>query len=491
MKHAIICCFLFFMPAISQGQKQGNIWYFSGHAGMDFTHGVPVLITGGQTGGGNTQEGTSCIADSAGNLLFYSDATAIFNRNHQVMTNSVGLFGNTSSTQGCIIVPKPGSDSLFYVFTSDAQENYPGNPRGYNYSVVDMCLNNGLGDVISGQKNIHLTDSGTEKLCAAADGQGGYWIMGHKMFTDEFHAWHLTSAGITDTVVSHTGIVHGGNGNVNSSISQMKFNPACTRLALALQNTPEAIMEIFDFNPATGLVNNPCHIVIDTSRYLAACYGLEFSPDGSRLYVGHTAADTFRAIYQFTVTGATCNAIQASKDTICVSKVPVTWFFGMQAGPDGKIYVAIYGVGSIIGCINYPNLTGSAVAYDSAVFTLPVGSFIPLRMFPGFVAGYKYHNGLVGPCAVLPAGMESVARDEIASFFPNPVNGTAILNISPQTDIRAMHIVVKDAVGRIIKTVPVSKHQLSLDLSELAAGAYFYLLLQHNQTVKTDKFLVR
>src|SRR5690606_24228892 len=109
----------------------------------------PIALTDGQL----TQiEGCATIADSSGNLLFYTDGIDVYNANHTLMPNGTGLNGNPSSSQSAIIVPKPASENLFYIFTVDAE----GGPNGLSYTLIDMNLEGGLGDVVLGNKNIQL-----------------------------------------------------------------------------------------------------------------------------------------------------------------------------------------------------------------------------------------------------------------------------------------------------------------------------------------------
>jgi hypothetical protein len=108
-------------------------------------------------------EGSSSICDANGQLLFYSNGETIYNRNHNIMLNGDKLSGNISSVQSCLIVPVPGNDSIYYLFTSDAIEN--GYTKGYSYSIVNMRRDNGNGEVIV--KNTLLYAPSTERLTAA------------------------------------------------------------------------------------------------------------------------------------------------------------------------------------------------------------------------------------------------------------------------------------------------------------------------------------
>jgi hypothetical protein len=122
--------FVLCLPLLGLAQKEGNIWYFGQNAGLDFNSGSPVALTDGML---NSIEGCASICDANGDLLFYTDGMTVYNKNHGVMPNGTGLLGNSSSTQSAIIVKKPMSNNLYYIFTVDG---ISGNAGGLNYSVV-------------------------------------------------------------------------------------------------------------------------------------------------------------------------------------------------------------------------------------------------------------------------------------------------------------------------------------------------------------------
>src|SRR5437773_2346307 len=98
-------------------QKQAERWYFGINAGLNFNSGQPVVMTDGAL---STAEGCSSIADSNGQLLFYTDGITVYNKQHHAMANSGDLMGDISSTQSALIVPTPGNAQQYYVFTTDA-----------------------------------------------------------------------------------------------------------------------------------------------------------------------------------------------------------------------------------------------------------------------------------------------------------------------------------------------------------------------------------
>ena len=139
----------------SFAQNQANIWYFGDKAGLDFSSGSPVVLTNGAL---QTFEGCASYSDEEGNLLFYSNGGGrdplqsgqitgkIWNRNHEVMYdmgNTEG--GGFSSAQSSIIIPKPGVDNQYYLFTMEEVEfdiggSVAGQPfgRGLSYFEIDM-----------------------------------------------------------------------------------------------------------------------------------------------------------------------------------------------------------------------------------------------------------------------------------------------------------------------------------------------------------------
>lgn len=78
---------IFIIPFMCFAQKQGNIWYFGDHAGLNFNSGNPIPLTNGATYNDSYphSEGTSVICDSAGSLLFYTNGQKIWNKNHIII----------------------------------------------------------------------------------------------------------------------------------------------------------------------------------------------------------------------------------------------------------------------------------------------------------------------------------------------------------------------------------------------------------------------
>ena len=76
--------------------KRSNIWYFGNNAGMSFNTEPPIALLDGQL---VAREGCSAICDTAGNLLFYTNGSRVWNKNHVIMENGDSLMYIPSENQ--------------------------------------------------------------------------------------------------------------------------------------------------------------------------------------------------------------------------------------------------------------------------------------------------------------------------------------------------------------------------------------------------------
>jgi hypothetical protein len=265
------------LSTITEAQKEANFWYFGENAGLDFSNGSPIAITDGAL---STMEGCSSISSATGTLQFYTDGTNVWNRYNNVMPNGAGLLGDASSTQSAIIVPRPGSSDLYYIFTIDDVANGNGGANGLNYSLVDMTLDNWKGDIVSTVKNVLFTAPLCEKVTAVGHSNGiDTWVIAHKWGTNSFYSYLVTVDGVNETpIISSAGDVI--SGEINNAKGYMKVSPNGDKIAKA--NAGMGTLEIFDFNNTTGIVSNVLKDYISGTDP----YGVEFSPNSSLLYVG-------------------------------------------------------------------------------------------------------------------------------------------------------------------------------------------------------------
>jgi len=376
-------------------QNEAAIWYFGENAGLDFNSGAPVALTDGAM---ITQEGCATISDGNGNLLFYTSGVTVWDRAHNSMPNGTGLLGDFSSSQSAIVVPDPGNPDLYYVFTVDDL----GGDNGFQYSVVDMTLNGGLGDVTL--KNIPLTTPVAEKLTAVEHANGtDIWVLVHTYGNDQFLAYLVTPTGlITTPVVSAVGEnlpLHSGALGVGG---YMKISPDGQFLAYVTGTGRDR--HLFRFDTLTGQVSDfielNSYFPASTNTVLNSSYGVEFSSDSSKLYV--TSSNFFQNftsednIHQFDLTNYSEAAILASGVEIAPMRPGQDG--AIQLGIDGKIYITELGENAL-SVINNPNLGGLACNYVSSAVPLVSGVSrlgLPPFIQSFFVVGLRARNFCLG-----------------------------------------------------------------------------------------------
>ncbi|XLS28055.1 T9SS type B sorting domain-containing protein [Flavobacteriaceae bacterium M23B6Z8] len=406
MKKAIIYIVAFFTFVQVWSQGEAAYWYFGKNAGIYFdpiTKDVSVLTDGAL----NTFEGCSSISDENGNLQFYSDGVTVWDRNHNIMPNGTELKGDESSTQSGLIVPHPTIPNIYFLFTVDEPHNAnfstidiidvqgdgDGFNNGLNYSVVDMTLNGGLGDVVPGQKNIPLLtydpndrlENGykcSEKITAVEGAEDDtFWVITH--FTRTFYAFKIDANGVNEVPVrSSLEPEIPVEGYRRNALGYLKASPDGTKIAAAFFSVSEipgadapGLLTLFDFNNANGRVNNP--VILYEGD---APYGVEFSLETRKLYavVGRGSGGGGNSLlFQYDLRRAD---IRNSRTLIDESE---DYNYGaLQLGLDGKIYrsqidflqVGAGTTGKYLGVIENPEARAADVIYNPQAIYLDVNN---------------------------------------------------------------------------------------------------------------------
>ena len=368
---------LFFCSA--NGQKEASHWYFGENAGLDFTSGIPVADTSGSL---NTLEGCATISNVLGELLFYTDGTSVWNKDHSVMPTGNGLYGDSSSSQSAIIVPKPDAINIYYIFTVD----WGGGNKGLNYYVVDMTLDGGLGDVVGNNNsptpNNLIVSPTSEKITAVkVTDEDAFWVISFKEGT--FYVFKIDSNGIDKTPI---------NGNSGFSIIEdprgyLKSSPDGTKIVSANMTTGTFI---YDFDSATGIVSYERQLDLNGEFG----YGVEFSPLSKKLYLS-TGNLTFNnetgeinpaveKLFQFNIDIPNPTSTNFNETRVELHSYSNTRA-ALQIGIDGKIYRAIDRT-NFLGVIDNPEGDGLAANYVHNAINL--GNKISRQGLPPFIQSF-------------------------------------------------------------------------------------------------------
>jgi hypothetical protein len=471
MKKVLPALMLLFasLPLFAQGPS--SYWYFGQGAGLRFTNYTAVPDTLGKL---FTAEGSAVISDQSGNLLFYTHGTTIWNKNHQVMPNGSGLYGGAgTTTQSSIIINVPLDNDRYYVFTVEAQAGFHGGYGGISYSEVDMSLDNGNGDVIN--KNTPLLTPTAEKLNAVHHYNGrDVWVVCQEYGSNKKYAWLITPTGLNTTpVVSSTGVVHTG-GDVNSCAQgHMKFSSDGTKLAeiYGYSSGFKDSIELFDFDNLTGVISNPVKI---GAAFGTGFYGLEFSPDGSKIY----GTSWSSIMYQWDLSAGSSTAINNSRTTIVAVPFSPTMHKtgGIQLGIDGKIYVSMGASSDSLGVIHNPNQAGTNCNFVENGLYLH-GKRCDMGL-PNF--NQSYFNSTASS-----SGKSAYAgKAALITAYPNPFT-SRISVLNEMENAPEMTLTVTDIMGRTVFTANSAEaggnYHPAIDLEFLENGTYFLIVNIKNE----------
>lgn len=399
--------------------QRANIWYFGQNAGIDFNglpDNPPVAISGPL----NTPEGTSVISDRNGQVIFSTDGMRIYDKNDVEITPAPappGLGGDPDATQSALIIPVPGDETLFYIFTT--QPVHGTGSYELRYSLFDLKLNNGQGGLA--EYNQLLFSKSTERITS-----NGNWLIAHEFGNNSFRAYQITQQGIGNPVISAIGSDHLFSEEVHGR-GYMEIG-AQNRLAVAL-STPGVsnVVEVFDFVDSTGVVTNFRTANLNSAS--GQVYGLEISPGGNKLFA--TLSDATSQIVEF--------AFDSLGNPYFKNRVTQPARLGaMQMGPDGQIYVAIDG-SSNLGTFTANEDTTQVTALPTPLqaFALAGGTQSRLGL-PNFVQtianqaqtpGFTFAGACVGDSTTFSASGKDPVIDKFDWFFGD---GQALTDGGPE-----------------------------------------------------------
>jgi gliding motility-associated-like protein len=304
--------------------QRANVWYFGQNAGIDFNQQPAVSVAGPV----NSPEGVSVISDRNGEVIFSTDGVRVYDRQDVEITTDVngnpitvppGIGGDNGSTQSALIIPVPGDETLYYIFTT--QEIDQGRYE-VRYSLFDLKENGGDGGIV--QFNQLLFSPSTERISG-----NNNWLIAHEFGNNSFRAYEITPAGISNPVISSIGADHGPS-PVSEGQGYMKLGPN-NLLAVSYPTTGSNTLELFDFIDSTGVVTN--YRIADTQQPAGQVYGIEFA--GNKIFATVKSGASSRLV-EFYMS-------YQNQPVLITPTIPAIneELGAIQLGPDGQIYVAV------------------------------------------------------------------------------------------------------------------------------------------------------
>ena len=444
----------------------------------------------------------TCMSDSSGNFLFASNGAIVINAMGDTMENGDSLspcmytedfaeYG-LDINQGSMALPFPGHPNVYVLFHEKAAYAIPDQSFEWNYSIIDMNLNGGLGKVNSKNNRIVLdTMLAVGNVMAVRHANGrDWWIFKASRESNKLYKLLLSTQGIInlDLIETNENSIHDIRG---TSGSWLVFSPDGSKFAQWLHSGlatggVERFLKIGEFDRCTGTTFNEQLFTPPITTYVGPGT-LAFSPNNRFLYLSY-----INYVYQFDLQASD---ITASIDTVAVfdgstdPDFPMIQqtFYILQPAPDGKIYCSATSSIRAMHVINHPNVKGDCCDFRQHAVQLPAYYYCGLPNFP------YYRLGPVDGSSCDTLGLDNIFAPDtsdasyvcdssllvsnglkypaIVNIYPNPANDWVQVASNARKGLEYSACLFS-LTGEKVMELALEKMNTSLDVSLLPNGIY-------------------
>lgn len=293
-------------------------------------------------------------AEINGQILFYVTDKGIYRADSSLMVGStdIELDYDSDEVNVCLM---PGETDKYYIF------HKKNNCSPLYYSIVDMSLSGGTGGIVN-LNTLISNDSYAEGIeTVRIPGTVNYWFIAYKCSTG-FETFEINSSGIQPGSM----ILMFDNTATPPPFSDLESGELDYHNGkIAFTSLHDENVAVFDFNAALGTASNltvlnSISLPDGTLHDLTLTFGLEFSPDASKLYIsrygniptlGYNSTDPYNLYrYDFNTNILTGYSFPEILDTMSVGN----GLGQIEIGPDGNLYSPI-GHQNYIFIIENPN----------------------------------------------------------------------------------------------------------------------------------------
>jgi len=394
----VLIFFLACYPTLVFTQKHDNIWLMGYGGGnqspfndsfglttMSFDTNK-IIITNNQSSNLNFDAANSSIADSSGNLLFYSNAERVYARNHQLMLNGNNLnidnqYGSVLP-QAALALPYPSISNEYLLLVME--DNFFSSEilyAGYKvyYNLIDMNQINGMGLLVEKKVEIIKDTLEAGQMTAVKHANGrDWWVLVAESYSNRYYTLLLNNNGITVVDTQDVGL------SFIDGLGQAVFSPDGNKYVrtLGIKTTEPKHLYIYDFDRCTGKLSNPVYSTLENTGIGLGC---AFSPDSRYLYItGRTK------IWQYDMHASDIPGSQTlidQWDGHVHNNQFLTGFALAQLAPDGHIYISTPNSNRYLHTIEFPNRAGTACQVRQRAIHLPNYNVYGIPNHPNFRLG--------------------------------------------------------------------------------------------------------
>ena len=360
-------------------------------------------------------DGFEAIAhvEDNGVILFYVNANGVYRGDNTIMPGSTGIIANNSSAE-INVCQVPGDPDKYYILYN-AEACSP-----VYYSIVDMSLLGGIGDVVNLNTLIDNGNYGEGLEIVRIPGTNNYWFITY----DCDNGIELFE--ITPTGIQSGGLVLPFDNNIADVRGELDYHNGKVALAAAYAATQN--VAVFDFDEATGASSNLVTLNI------SGAYGVEFSPDGTKLYTTVWYNNSGPNLYQYDF-----NTGNLTNYSITIPEGLGGWWsngFGqIEMGTDGRLYIVCDGSNNIF-VIENPNDVTFTWSFIETNYNLSLGVsdhiqsdvIIPLAIESTIVPSTCFNTNDGQASITIEGGVEPY---DVVWSDPNSQTGLTATNLFP------------------------------------------------------------
>jgi len=507
-----ILCMICTLSSIAQQQKRNNNWVVGYQPAVKFDFNNGVVIDSFENNSGTIlplcgAQTASCISDTLGDLLFFSNGFIVYDREGFAMDNGVfvncpqgNLLCNTIgagaiSDQSSIILPK--KNNQYYIFSTGMSDSltqywidstvFPGYDV-FNYSIVDMDSNAGMGKVtVKNQILLQNQHYATAALTAVRHANNkDWWLVKADCYNHQYQQWLVKE----DTILGpyyHTIV---DTGNFCYRYAQIYFSEDGTKFVSSVSQVtyPNSYYleycraDIYDFDRSTGsfTYRNYYRVPSDTVTYPweDGITGVNFSPDSKLLYMS-----TAYSIYQIDIMDTNrINAIYIHGPDTTIDQFQ--WYHILANGVDGNMYIGNFnGSQKYMSYIDKPNVRGTGCDFVAHGIWQPYTNLMNPPNMPNY--------GL-GQYGTYPLPVVSVVKEGgSVMVYPNPTSNQLNIEYTLKENETAQFILY-DMLGNALERIKLygNVQKATMDVSHLAQGMYTYKVTSSSYKSYAGKFII-
>jgi hypothetical protein len=462
--------------------------------------------------------------DDNGDLLFYANGCAIYNKNHEIMENGDDLNPTNPYFEEC---DRSKNDS--YSKSGNILLNVPNKPNEYllfqfglnvgylNYypllnqlliSKIDISANNGLGKVMYKNQPFIDSDSLQEQMVATRHGNGrDWWIIVPRGTDRDFWKILLTPQGVQMPMLqklSPQPVFQKTKGDgadyyfeyeLERGFGQSCFSPDGSIFCRVQRGFSE--VEIYDFDRCIGNLTlrrtfpMPLKTLYLDDNNQSEFVGCAISPNNRYLYFNNSDN-----LYQFDLCESNLkkgNFVHIAEwdkfvDSEDPNRGPATDFFQMRNMPNGEICIVTVNTTHYLHVIHEPNKAGKACNFEQRGITLPRFNSLTLNYFPNFNL-YDQQGSICDSLGIDDPKHKVWETGNKVKIFPNPTNDWFKIYLP---NCKGGSLKIFDVSGRLLREVGLVEdlETYTIDVSEFPAAVYMVSVYTCTgyETVKLVKY---